>query len=231
MTKDSWKKGDYLRKNNHLSDKQKKICYGALLGDSNLHHRDNGQCSFKICHCKKQLGYLEWKKNLLLPFIIQDSPTVDNNNSFGYGSSFIYTSIVHQDFTDMVGLFYRKIKGKRNRYITMKTLKLLNPLSILIWYLDDGTLTIDKEMRLCSNAYSLSEHKTMKSYFWKNYRIETKIAKFTHKHTGKIYYFLRFNVENSKKLRNLFEPFIDEIPECMRYKLLPSTTIRETLII
>ncbi len=230
MIKESLSKANYLRKNSHLSDKQKKACYGMLLGDSSLNYRENGQFRLKICHCEKQIEYLEWKKKILLPFIIQDKPTISSSNSaYSLNPSFIYTSIVHQDFTDMAGLFYRKIKGERKRHITMKTLKFLDPLSILLWYLDDGTLSRKIEMRLCTKAYSLPEHKTMKVYFWKKYRIETKIAKFTHKHTGKTYYFLRFNKNNSKKLNSLFEPFINDIPECMKYKLLPSTTERENL--
>jgi len=225
-------KGVHLRKNFHLSDIQKQLCYGTLLGDASLNWRSNGQCRLKVGHCEKQQDYLEWKRNLLMPFILQSEPTIDllsESNFSKNGSKFyIYNTIAHQDFTDMAGLFYRKVSGKRIRYITMKTLKLLNPFAILIWYLDDGILTKDKEMRIYSNAYSLSHHKAIKIWFWQQYRIETKIV--PTRHGEKIYYFLRFSVNNSKNLQELFNPYIDSLPECIKYKLLASTTIRKTPI-
>lgn len=223
--KESRNIGIKIRRDYHLSLLQKQICYGGLLGDSNLNWRDNGQCRLKMSHCEKQLDYLEWKKSFLNDFIIQKKPIIDYPNGFGKQNQYSYNTVVHQDFTDMANLFYRMIKGRHIRYITMKTLKLLDLFAVLIWYLDDGTLTKDNELRIYSNAYDISMHKAMKKWFWHKYRLEAKIRS---SHNNK-YYYICFSVRNSKNLLNLFKQYLPIIPDVMKYKLLTSTTIRETL--
>ncbi len=220
---------DKVRKNCHLSLIQKQLCYGGLLGDSNLQWRNNGQCRLRMSHSGKQLDYLEWKKSILGKFIVQEKPTIElpRKGSFSKQKQYNYFTIVHQDFTDMANLFYRRIKGKHIRYITMKTFKLLDLFAILIWYLDDGTLTKNKELRIYSNAYNISMHKMIKKWFWHKYKIEAKIRISNHRNGNK-YYYICFNVRNSKKLLDMFAQYLSIIPSVMQYKLLTSTTIRRT---
>lgn len=223
FTREQRAKGIELRKNNHLSEQQLQLCYGGLLGDSSLKMKDNGQIGIKFGHCEKQLPYLEWKKKILEPFIVQNNPTVEKpethffkGDSIKSSTFYSYNSIIHQDITDLYPLFYRKVKNKSIRHITMKTFNLLTPFALLIWFLDDGTLTKDKECRIYTLAYDLSQHKVMKKWFWHKYRIEVKIyLNITRKR-----YYLSFNVNNSKHLQELFQPFLSEIPECMHYKFL-----------
>lgn len=216
-------KAKIIRNNNHLSEQQKQLCYGGLMGDSNLQSKNGRLHRIKFGHCEKQLPYLEWKRKLLNPFIIQEQATKEQitkiilNNKFITRTAFYsYNSIIHQDFTNLFPLFYRKIKGKSIRHITTKTLNLLQPFAILIWYLDDGTLTKDKSYRFYTNAYPLSQQKAMKKWFWHKYRIEVKINYNSTENS----YFLTLSVNNSKNLQKIFQPFISQVPECMYYKFL-----------
>lgn len=221
--KDKSEKARNIRKNNHLSEQQLQLCYGGLLGDSNLQSKNGRLHRIKFGHCEKQLPYLEWKRKLLNPFIIQEGTTYEekttrilNNKSFSQTRFHSYNSIIHQDLTNLFPLFYRRIKGKSIRHITTKTLNLLQPFAILIWYLDDGTLTRNKSFRFYTNAYPLSQQKAMKRWFWHKYRIETKINYRKEENS----YFLTLSVNNSKNLQKLFQPFVSQVPECMHYKFL-----------
>lgn len=208
-----------VREYKHLDKQQYQLCLGGLLGDSNINVRDNGQCRIKFGHAEKQLDYLEWKKKIMGEFMVAEKPTVEImgiNNCFGKAGEkfYIYNTIGHQDFTDIYGLMYRTVLGKRKKYITRKVLNELDNFGLLIWYLDDGCITKDKEARIASNDLTLSEHKSLRIWFWQKYRITTIIS---YNKTADCY-FLRFNVANTRKLFDLFREFKDEIPECVRYK-------------
>jgi len=219
MTKEKFWLAKNVRECKHLDKKQYQVCLGGLLGDSNINVRDNGRCRIKFCHAEKQLEYLEWKRNIMGEFIVAEKPTIEiikEGKSFGkVGSKFyIYNTIGHQDFTDMYGLMYRTKLGKRKKYITRKVLNELNNFGLLIWYIDDGCITKDKEARIASNDLTLSEHKSLRIWFWQKYRITALIS---YNKTADCY-FLRFNVANTKKLFDLFKEFKDDIPECVKYK-------------
>lgn len=214
--------GNFIRQNNHLSEQQLQIVYGGLLGDSNINVRANGACRLKMGHSSKQLDYLEFKKKMLEPFVIQEKPTIDfqPNNKYSPNFTFYsYNTIVHQDFTDIFGLFYRNIEGKRKKYITMNFLNNLQPLAIFIWFLDDGCYNYSKnkthKIYLSTYRYSLSEHQTLKEWFWKKWKIESKIT-FDTTHQQ---YYLRFNIDGLRLFDDLFlKPFHQNVPSCMNYK-------------
>ena len=147
------------------------------------------------------------------PFFLQDNPCL-YKSGFSETNGYSYRSIVHQDFTDIYGLFYRKKSGKSVRFVTRKLLNYLDEFGLMIWFLDDGGITEDKEIRFATNAYSLSEQRTMQKWFWQKIGIEVKIA-FNKNNNS---YFLRINVSNSKKLMKLFCPLISKLPKCLMYK-------------
>ena len=130
-----------------------------------------------------------------------------------------YISILHQDFTNLYGLFYRGNKKKRQKHITRKILNLIDEYSLLIWYLDDGSYSDNGNgsyrISLHTNSFTLSEHKAIKIWFWQKWRIDSVINYIK----GQDKYYLRFSVSNTRKLLNILTPYIDMIPECMHYKL------------
>ena len=202
-----------VRKNNHLNEKQKQLTLGTLLGDGSMFLKSNGARGVQFSHCEKQLGYLEWKKSILNPFIVADKPSmwIGNNGRSLFG---IYRSIIHQDFTDIYGLLYRKIKGKERKFLTRRYLNKIDVFGLLIWFLDDGCVSKDKDIRLGTDYFSLSEQKAIKIWLWQKFRIQCTISFNRKKET----YFLLFNTLNGKRLMRLFIKYINEIPECMLYK-------------
>ena len=211
------------RQNIHLSPEQLQIVYGTLMGDASISPRENGACRIQIGHCEKQLPYLQYKAERLKPFFIQEHPTPYAPSASSYkGSSLSYKhcSIVHQDFTDIFGLFYKTAKGIRRKVVDMNILDRLEPLSILFWFLDDGCYSYQPNkstsiMFLSTYNCTLSEHRTLKRWFWHKWRIQATIR--YHKPTNQcVLFFLK---EAQTTFNDLFlKPFKHLIPPCMHYK-------------
>jgi hypothetical protein len=220
-----------LARSMKLTDQQIQVCLGGLMGDSSIKKPspEHGGCRLKMCHCEKQLDYLEWKTSLLRPFIIQEKPTVDksssrtrtiNGKSFNASPSYIYSTITHQAFTDLYGLFYITENGIKRKTVNMNILNKLQPLAILIWFLDDGCYSYQPKksthiMYLSTYRYPLNEHQTMKHWFWHKWKINS-IIQYDKIHNK---FLLRFNNDDKKKFNELFiSPFKENIPTCMHYK-------------
>lgn len=214
------KKAKSLR-NIHLTAEQLQIVYGTLLGDSSIQERNFGRCRLKMCHGMKQKDYLEFKKEKLKPFVIQTSASMCESNGFaGALPSFHYNSITHQDFANLYGLFYIKSKGKKRKYINMNILNRLEPTAILYWFLDDGCYKYQpkKSTHICflsTQCFTLQEHKMLKKWFWRKWRIETVIS-YDKIHKAYILRFKKKALENFNKL--FLKPFKHFVPSCLHYK-------------
>lgn len=208
-----------------LTEFQKEIIYGSILGDSSLALVPSNQLhSLHLGHSEKQLDYLIFKGGLL-NHLFQAKPNKGEPNSSSLGGSPYYTlsSISHGGLTSIYGIFYRNNK----RFITYRVLNLLTPTSLLIWYLDDGCkLERFNACKICTNRYSLSEVKMMSNWFWKKFKIKTTAQQCKKKSLSnpleiKTYYNLYFLKESTEKFFELLRksPIYESLPDCMKYKL------------
>jgi len=225
LTEKSYRKAQ-LAKNIKLTNDQKEIIYGTLLGDASTHIQTDNFHRLSFCHCEKQLEYILFKKQLLSTIFLQSKPNKMLHKSYIFDGRLVpdkiqyhFHSVSHKDITNIRGIFYRNKK----KYITRKVLNLLTPTSLLFWHLDDGSLSRQRCIRIHTLSFSLSEHKAIKIWFWQKHRIIVKISTIRKEYNGqnKIYYFLRFTVPETRKLiavmsRSKYFPLI---PQSMRYKV------------
>lgn len=203
-----------------LSQNELSVILGGLLGDSSYCKKDN---YIVFSHSIKQFEYLEWKHTLLENIsnpvhkrivgksIVNGEDLV--NVSFATKSS----NKLKADYLDIKNIIFDDFGKKR---ITRKWLNLLTPLSLAIWWMDDGCLSIHKEKngaisrygKLCTHCFSLEEQYTMKRYFMNVWGIDVKVT------PEKKYFFLRFTVPNLKKLFSIIYPYVLEVPS-MIYKI------------
>lgn len=197
------------------------------MGDMSILERNNDKHRIKIGHTEKQLDYLIWKKKELSRFFLQKDPNLEKPgaSSFNSNNFYSFTSIQNQEFSYLASIFYRKKAGKRTKVVTRKILNKIGVLGLLIWFLDDGCLVpVDREkrrlngtsIRFATNCFTESEHKTIKKWFWQKWRIRVLIERNSHNDS----FYLRLRAKDAYKLLDLFEPYIEEIPKCMHYKLI-----------
>ncbi len=126
--------------NAFLSDEQKSIIVGSMLGDGTLGKVvGNEQSYYRELHGISQKDYIEWKFNALNPFAVRMRECVNNKI---YRAMFFHT-IRHPIFTELEAEWYLRdgsryvLKNKRRVKVVPNSIR-LTPLSVAIWYLDDG---------------------------------------------------------------------------------------------
>jgi recombination protein RecA len=116
-----------------LSAQQWQAVLGSLLGDGNLspNRRDRDGVRFRLGHGAKQAEYLDWKVSLL--------GNIACSRRTGANGA------VFADFTplpELAELQRTVYMGNGKRTITDEYLKVLTPLALAIWFMDDGCFTV-----------------------------------------------------------------------------------------
>ncbi|MBS3168243.1 hypothetical protein J4216_03905 [Candidatus Woesearchaeota archaeon] len=191
-----------------LTDLQHDLIIGSTLGDANIRQR-NKNCMFRVGHSPKQKRYLEWKYNILREF---DGSGIKLTQKFVNGrltNTFEFDLNTHYVFNYYRNLFYNQ---NGDKIITKKLLDQINPRSLAIWLCDDGSYCQkQKYIIFCTNSFTFEEHKLMKQHFEEKWSLNPTIGFRDNK-----YYYLRFKVDDTKKLVEMVRPFI---PKSMMYKI------------
>ena len=198
----------YIRENLKLKPIEEQLVVGGLLGDLSCRITHTSKCArLEGGHSLKQKEYMLWKINLMHRLMFKIRGTEIN--------TYLYQSKSFKALNKYYNLFYRK--GFKS--ITKEILDLLNDFGLFVWYLDDGSYhKRDKTSSLHTNGFSFEEQILIKEWFQQRYDIDPRIYKFRRPkdYPNKIWYYLYFTVNDTKKLISLFQGF--NIPDCMKYK-------------
>lgn len=140
-----------------FTENQLQIITGSLLGDGHLSSIKNGQNSrFVENHSAKQIAYLKWKYDNLLPFsltiskkltkgrkILDGKVITDPNKQY---KRVTLKTITHPQLSKIEKQWYLRQKNGRVKHLPSDFS--LTPLMLAVWYYDDGHN--DKKSR---NAY------------------------------------------------------------------------------
>lgn len=195
-----------------LTQRQEEILLGKLLGDGFL--EQNGvNVRLKIDHGAKQKDYVFWlyeefKSVALQPYqlMFQDKR---NGKMYKHWRFATHSSPV---FNFWRQLFYQE--GRK--VINSQVIEKLTPLSLAIWYMDDGFRRTDcRGLYLCTSGYSMEEQRLMQVCLEKKFNIQTSLH-FAAKN-------VRIYISSSQvdKFCNIVKPFI--LPS-FQYKLFDPVT-------
>jgi predicted transcriptional regulator len=169
-----------------LTVQQLEIIDGSLLGDACFHYSGvikqncrlvKTQSHFDIRGVDK-MDYLEWHRQKLIPYSTDKIRVIKNNYKVivknkkitmewcpnCYSGGYIFATHAHSDFTALENKWYMRdidgnyvLKNKRRIKIIPHNLK-LTPLTICIWYMDDGCAgQKDANLELCTQGFTLDE--------------------------------------------------------------------------
>ena len=194
-----------MRMINSLLPEEIEIILGSILGDAWMTKTNQGYEYIWFSHSDKQKQYLEWLYDSL-PNVRTTHITEYHYKTGGY-VRYQFSSKHNPKLTNYI----RKVAyNGKTKCITRKYLNLLTPLSIAVWWMDDGSLSVyngERRGKLCTHSFSLKENKIIQRYFKVVWGIESSIK--TEK--GK-YYFIRLNATNMKKLVNIIYPYVEKVP-------------------
>jgi len=190
-----------------LSNEEHEIMLGTLLGDASIRQRNKNSC-LRISHSLKQRDYLISIKDKFADFEIAEFSQkirIINNRKV---EMIHFSTKTHPIFN-----YYRKLFYQNGRkIITKEILDQLTARSLAYWICDDGSFCKKQEyFIICTNTFSLEEHKLIKQFFIEKFKLNPTIGF----RDGK-YYYLRFKKEDSKRLIEIIKPFI---PQSMKYKI------------
>lgn len=181
-----------------LSEKQKSLIEGCLLGDGYMRCKTNAH--LQITHSIKQKDYVDWKYQVLSEFVLTP-PKSYKGNGTRIGYRFFTRSL--PIFTNYFFRFYKKQK------IIPRNLN-LTALTLAVWYMDDGSKS-GRSCYLNTQNFTSADQEFLISILQKKYNLQARRDK------DKKYFRLRFTFEDSQKFVRIIEPYI--LPS-MQYKIL-----------
>jgi hypothetical protein len=209
-----------------LSAELKGRIVGTLLGDGYLvaPTKDKGPLSCLVLkHGEAQRAWLKHKGDRL-GFLAQES--VDyriETEAFGKPCTlYRLTTIRHPELLVLRQLAYDTAGVKR---VTKALLDLLTEEGLAWWYYDDGYLRYGKapyvypNYFLCTHSFTLAEHKIIRDFLFRRFKIKTTVLTCRGEHGNKMYY-LYFAKDTRDKLTSILHKYP---VACLSYKVARSS--------
>ena len=111
-----------------FSDDLQHLLLGSMLGDGSLKQESHTTAYYREEHAQTQKAYVQWKEKAFGKLCRKSS---DNSHGYGFSTQALY------EFGQIRAKFYSR--NKRYKHVTTELLEQLNPLSLAVWFLDDGT--------------------------------------------------------------------------------------------
>lgn len=166
-----------MHKYTPLSEHTRAIILGSLLGDGSLKiHRPYKNARFSFRHSYKQAEYFHWKVAQLEEISSESSVFAQGKNGKdGFGTHKLrYQSRALPALTELYELTHKSGKFTVRR----KWLNQLTPLSLAVWWFDDGSLVRNTNHGVfCTDGFTLDEVKVIDRYMKKVWGITTKIGR------------------------------------------------------
>lgn len=203
--------------NSYLTEEEKSILFGTLLGNGHLNKRGNSY-RLKIEHSIEQKNYAFWKrKNLQRLCLTTQEPKVrvfkdDKKSIFFYTQSIPF-------FDDFYYLFYKfdQNSQKWRKHLSSDLIQEIpmNPLVLAVWFLDDGSVRNDSYSgKIATQCFDIIQINILKAYLLK-WDIDCNIV--LHK-KSKNQYYISIPSKSFIKLVKYIEEIVNHIPD-MTYKL------------
>ena len=149
-----------------LSYRQRDILIGCILGDAYIAPLGK----IRIEHSTKQREYIDWKYCELSTISYAAKPREIVHVLNGTKEYFSVFFLLRQYFRVWRAIFYQG-----NTKVFPKDLR-LSPLSLAVWYMDDGCWT-GKKCVISSESFRGKNQRHMQAVLWEQHGIDTVIGK------------------------------------------------------
>ncbi|MEK9195246.1 MAG: hypothetical protein AAB975_02635 [Patescibacteria group bacterium] len=194
----------------NLTQKQKDIMVGTLLGDGYLSSKSKDpHLELKQSDEKKEYVFWLYKE---LENLCTSAPKQRKDNNQWYVNTHCSSELMHLRYW-----FYPegvKIVPRNIEKI------LVNPLSLAIWYMDDGTLDYREKdhyaFRLTTHSFTPNDNQRLVSVLNNNFEVDATVQSILIR--GKRYPRIHIGVMGRDQFYNLVQPYI---LNCFKHKLPP----------
>jgi hypothetical protein len=224
---------------NYNHKQQAYALYGTLLGDATL--LKGG--FIRIKHGQPQRDYIESLEVLFKAWGLQVSTTYDytyKSKSPTFGNHGY--SEVRLKMTPTIARQVKRLYNDGKKIVRSYVLRRINPLGLLLWWLDDGSFysykyhydetesdkyTVKRHARLSTNSFSDHEKDIISRYLKSRFSIDSTLRKVTttspnpvyDKYRGRAYSYHAFSPASFRRFIDVVYPVLHFTPESMIYKL------------
>lgn len=195
-----------------FSDEVKQFFRGSILGDGTFQKIsiNSEKARYRINQSIKHTEYIDVIKSFLNEIV---SCTYLSPKAWGTEILCLGTKSIKE-----IGEIYSEFYYDKNKYkITKEFLDKLTPLSIAVWYMDDGSLQHnhgkEKVISLSTHSYSKEENLLIIKFFEEKYRIFFRLG---FDKRCQRYYLYTSGKENLTKIFELVSPYL---LKCFQHKL------------
>jgi len=184
-----------------LDQEQRFVIVGSILGDGYLRRIPGRKNAFlEINHSIKAKDYVDWKFKILKSICVSPpkARVIDEKRT-----AYRFFTKQHPELTKLCDLFYRN-----NRKVVPSSLK-IKPLTLAVWFMDDGSKSRDRDVYLNTQQFSLNDQRIL-LYKLRQLGIKARLNK------DKKYYRIRLLRESIPLFHKIVGPFIIT---SMKYKL------------
>lgn len=193
--------------------------FGALLGDATMHTLTK----MNIRHTEKQKEYCLWKKDLFESFGLRTNYYLIKDVETQYGNfDYHHVSVWLPSSKNLKGLYSDRTNTRwKNKVVKKVVMRQITPLGLLLWYLDDGSLSVKKTNRggvarqatIAIHGFDMQSKLNIMKGLQEYWGINTKLHKDGDSHR------LYFSATEFQKFISIVKPYIHLVPQSMRYKL------------
>lgn len=193
------------------SDVQNQIILGTILGDGSLEFNGYQGTRLQIKQSVGHKDYVFWLYEMLKDLCRSEPKEKPDTKQWYFSTRGL------KEFTSLWNLFYRN-----NRKVIPQGIErlLVSPLSLAVWFMDDGSLDFRPKdhcsFMLHTDSFSKEDVLTLAEVLKRNFGIDTKVYSLLSRETRypKIY----IGSKGRERFLELVEPYI---LSCFRYKLPP----------
>lgn len=185
-----------------LTQQQVELIEGCILGDGYLRIVPGRRDAFlEINHSYSALAYVEWKYNILSSITVS-APKKRQGN--GKRVAYRFYTKQHPELTSLFRLFYPD--GVKRILPNL----VIRPMSLAIWYMDDGSRCRDRDVYLNTQQFSRGDQWLLVGMLEQAFGIRSSLNR------DKEYWRIRLRTADGLKFQRVIAPYI--IPS-MKYKL------------
>jgi hypothetical protein len=203
----------------HLTERQRTVLHGTLLGDGNLQIPSAGgiNAHLQLKHSLNQKDWFMWKYSELRNLFNCEPRELMNSSSFGDHMQIIASSRCHPLLTEIHSEFYTRPPGECadgvfRKQITRDILDKVDDLALAVWFCDDGSRLSDSGMGLIVGGVSEQEYFLVRDWM-RQQGFDPAVSQGSHCVT------FRMHGDRMRLFRERIRP---HVPECMAHKLAKS---------
>lgn len=200
-----------------LTTKEREFIVGTLLGDGHMRWRKGNKTypELMLEQTVKHKEYVFWLKDQIKDWLFDPSKELKQIRKIKNGNiyhSYPIRTICHPVFIEFHKGFY---KGSK-KVINFDFLKdNMSTFSLAVWLMDDGTLSKNRNIAICTQSFNRKENEKLKSLLFDKFDLRANIWK---SYEEKCW--LGFSKEESIKLTFLVK---DYMLESMKHKIITSS--------